>query len=338
MGLVACGSSLVSSFPSLRLRAVRASFSSSSSFDHVSFVKEVAAFRPPEHLQCLLNMLQARGETIVAPSNRRGLIPLAIPLSENGSGALTALLRWPTAPPEMEMPVVEVHKYGVRLLAKSVDQFIHRILVEEDAKDDHECNSELFNLSAKSGIELHKKGDFAESQTGNVDAYLLKKVGLFPDILERKAAGHLEKGDQVSALVTGEFYTRKEHFPGFARPFVFYAEILLKVGRVLEAKDAARVALKSPWWTLGDRYENVASIAQWEDEQIEYIKEKVSDEGRHEDLKKGKALEQVALDQAAFLLDLASTDGTWPESQEKIAKCYEEAGLHDIAKFVSYSG
>ncbi|CAN6459712.1 unnamed protein product [Victoria cruziana] len=228
MGLVACGSSLVSSFPSLRVRAVRASFSSSSSFDHVSFVKEVAAFRPPEHLQCLLNMLQARGETIVAPSNRRGLIPLAIPLSENSSGALTALLRWPTAPPEMEMPVVEVHKYGVRLLAKSVDQFIHRILVEEDSKEDHECNSEFFDLSAKSGIKLHMRGDFAGSRTGNVHAYLLKKVGLFPDILERKAADHLEKGDQVSALVTGEFYTRKEHFPGFARPFVFYAEILLK--------------------------------------------------------------------------------------------------------------
>lgn len=28
--------------------------------------------------------------------------------------------------------------------------------------------------------------------------------------------------------MTGEFYTRKEHFPGFARPFVFNAEVLLK--------------------------------------------------------------------------------------------------------------
>ena len=34
---------------------------------------------------------------------------------------------------------------------------------------------------------------------------------------------------KVSALVTGEFYTRKEHFPGFARPFVFNAEVLLKL-------------------------------------------------------------------------------------------------------------
>lgn len=33
---------------------------------------------------------------------------------------------------------------------------------------------------------------------------------------------------KVSALVTGEFYTKKEHFPGFARPFVFNAEVLLR--------------------------------------------------------------------------------------------------------------
>lgn len=29
-------------------------------------------------------------------------------------------------------------------------------------------------------------------------------------------------------MVTGEFYTKKEHFPGFGRPYVFNAEILLK--------------------------------------------------------------------------------------------------------------
>lgn len=40
--------------------------------------------------------------------------------------------------------------------------------------------------------------------------------------------------------------------------------------------------------------QEVANIAQWEDEQIEYIKEKVSEEGRQEDLKKGKAPVQVS--------------------------------------------
>lgn len=32
---------------------------------------------------------------------------------------------------------------------------------------------------------------------------------------------------QVSALITGEFYARNQ-FPGFGRPYVCYAEILLK--------------------------------------------------------------------------------------------------------------
>jgi hypothetical protein len=95
-------------------------------------------------------------------------------------------------------------------------------------------------------------------------------------------------------MVTGEFYTKKDLFPGFGRPFVFYAEILKKfveifsehfhvfqvlhffisqsnlfnyflfrVGRTSEAKDAARVALKSPWWTLGCAYQ-VLTLLQLE--------------------------------------------------------------------------
>lgn len=44
----------------------------------------------------------------------------------------------------------------------------------------------------------------------------------------------------------------------------------------------------------------VASIAQWEDEQIEYIKEKITEEGKQEDLKKGKAPAQVLLQHSSF--------------------------------------
>lgn len=45
---------------------------------------------------------------------------------------------------------------------------------------------------------------------------------------------------------------------------------------------------------------------------------------------------QVVLDEAAFLLDLASVEGTWEDYVDRIAKCYEEAGLPDMAKFVLY--
>ncbi|XP_050210096.1 protein IN CHLOROPLAST ATPASE BIOGENESIS, chloroplastic [Mercurialis annua] len=307
-----------------------------SSSGHVSFIKDVAVTEPPANLHHLLKMLQTRGETIVSPGSKEGLIPLVVPLSKNLSGSVTALLRWPTAPPGMEMPVVEVRKHGVWLLAKNVDQYIHRILVEEDASYSGGSNGELYNASSEAGEKLYRRGDFAESQIAKVDQYILKKVGLFPDILEHKVRGHFEQEDHVSAMVTGEFYTRKNLFPGFGRPFVFYAEVLLKVGRTSEAKDAARVALKSPWWTLGCAYQEVASLAQWDDEQIEYIKEKVSEEGKQADLKKGKAPAQIALDEAAFLLDLASIEGTWDEVIERIAESYSEAGFYDIAKFIRY--
>ncbi|KAG6522290.1 hypothetical protein ZIOFF_019428 [Zingiber officinale] len=319
-------------------------------YNHFSFIEDVAAARAPESLNHLLNMLQARGEALISPAAKEGLIPLVIPLSESPSGKLTSLLRWPTSPPGMEMPVVEVHKHGVWLLAKSVDQYIHRMLVEEDANVEN--SNKLWDASAEAGQKLYKKDDLSESGIADLDIYLLKKVGLFPDVIERKISRHLEKGDQVrnkyrafiyedlfhfpvSAMITGEFYT-KQHFPGFGRPFAFNAQILLKVGRNLEAKDAARGALKSPWWTLGFKYQDVADIAEWEDEQIEYIKEKITEEGRMEDLKKGKAPEQVALDEAAFLMDLASIDGSWNEVVDRIAECYMEAGLHDIAKFIAF--
>ncbi|KAI3669804.1 hypothetical protein L6452_41223 [Arctium lappa] len=322
---------------SVTFRCYSSSSSSSSSSDHVSFIKDIAVAQPPEHLHHLLKMLQVRGESIISPAAKQGMIPLAIPLSKNSSGSVTALLRWPTAPPGMEMPVVEVRSYGVWLLAKNVDQYIHRILVEEDAANgSKEGVDEVFHASGEAGEKLYTKGDFAKSRNSNLDVYLLQKVGLFPDILERKVVDHFKKGDHVSAMVTGEFYTKKEHFPGFGRPFVFNAEVLLKVGRNLEAKDAARGALKSPWWTLGCRYQEVADIAEWDDEQIEFIKEKVSEEGKQEDLKKGKEAAQISLDEAAFLLDLASIEGTWDEELERIAECYNEGGLPEIAKFLKY--
>lgn len=36
------------------------------------------------------------------------------------------------------------------------------------------------------------------------------------------------------------------------------------------------------------------------------------------------------------MLDLASVEGTWDDYVDQIAKCYDEAGLRDIAKFVQY--
>jgi hypothetical protein len=40
--------------------------------------------------------------------------------------------------------------------------------------------------------------------------------------------------------------------------------------------------------------QEAAELAGWEDEQLEFIREKVTEEGKREDLKKGKAPQQVA--------------------------------------------
>ncbi|KAL8168281.1 hypothetical protein V2J09_009780 [Rumex salicifolius] len=305
--------------------------------EHISFIKDVASTNPPEHLPHLLKMLQSRGDFIVPPGAKQGLIPLAIPLSRGSSGLMIALLRWPTAQTGVDMPVVEVHKHGVNLLAKNVDQYIHRLLVEEDALNCKESPTTLYDCSAEAGKKLYVKGDFANLDMLDLDAYLLRKVGMFPDVLERKIRQHLDRGDVVSALVTGEFYAKKKHFPGFGRPFAFNAEILMKIGRKLEATDAARGALKTPWWTLGCKYQAVAEIAQCENEQIKYIKGKLTEEEKEEALNKGKDSSQIAMEDALILLNLASVEGSWDECIDRVAVCFKEAGLKDIAKFVSYT-
>ncbi|CAI0406143.1 unnamed protein product, partial [Linum tenue] len=307
--------------PTLRCFSAAASPSPTPSLlfpDHTEFIRDVAAIQPPKHLPHLMRMLRTRGDSIVSPGDKQGLIPLAIPLAKTSSDDLIALLRWPTAPPGMEMPVVEVRKYGVWLLAKTVDQFIHRILVEEDANLLYKGNDEIFDAAADAGENIYTKGDFAKSQISDLDVYLLKKVGLFPDVLERKVMRHFEKGDQAS-LSDGSI------------PFSAF-----RVGRTLEAKDAARGALKSPWWTLGCPYKEVAEIAEWEDEQIEYMQERVTEDGRQQDLNKGKDPAQIVLDEAAFLLDLASIDGSWDDYLDRIVGCYKEAGLLDVARFLEY--
>jgi hypothetical protein len=68
----------------------------------------------------LLNIFTARGKSIVSPGAKQGLLPLTIPLVKMSPGSSIALLRWPTAPSSMEMPVVEVQKHGVWFLANNV--------------------------------------------------------------------------------------------------------------------------------------------------------------------------------------------------------------------------
>lgn len=65
--------------------------------------------------------------------------------------------------------------------------------------------------------------------------------------------------------------------------------------------------------------QEVAELAGWEDEQLEFIREKVTEEGKHEDLKKGKALEQVA-DENLFNLS-SSVQFSWLTPLPLLLRC-----------------
>lgn len=67
-------------------------------------------------------------------------------------------------------------KCFIVLFCTQVDLFIHRLLIEEDAKNCPESNDELFRASADAGEKLYQRGDYAKSQISNLDVYLLKKV------------------------------------------------------------------------------------------------------------------------------------------------------------------
>lgn len=58
------------------------------------------------------------------------------------------------------------------------------------------------------------------------------QVGMFPDVCEALALGHLARGDQTSAMVASEWSMRNNHFPGWGRPYEFAFELLQKVSAV----------------------------------------------------------------------------------------------------------
>lgn len=74
-----------------------------------------------------------------------------------------------------------------------VDQFIHRILVEEDVSKPEECSQEIFNAAGEAGKKLYSKGDFASSRLMDLDAYLLRKVHIL-SLLISESFLHMDTG------------------------------------------------------------------------------------------------------------------------------------------------
>lgn len=123
----------------------------------------------PTHMDMLLHILQAQGMVSVAPGDRSNLHPLAIPLaaSEEGNGEVICMLRWPEGHRGMELPIVRMARGGraVRLLARSVEEYCHRALAEEDfAREVSETSKgPLASAAGQEGESLYEPGAIARS-------------------------------------------------------------------------------------------------------------------------------------------------------------------------------
>ena len=249
----------------------------------------------------------------------------------------------------------------LRCVARSVKSFVVRELVEYDycfPEGVKKYVKELEDMYGEYNRDGGKKGKLdwgyelgeARSMGIGVERYIVVKVDGFDDIYERLIEGHLQKGDEASALITCELYIQK--YPSWGFPYVKYIEVLEKVGkrkdggrstRELEIRDSCRMALQLPLWTIGKGFEGLVDTAGYKDiGNLKKIYKRLMMEKREKEVADGLKKEQVALDRAAWVLDWAVCDGDvlekggWEEVKEQVAALYDEAGLNHIATFVRY--
>lgn len=92
----------------------------------------------------------------------------------------------------------------------------------------------IAEAAGQAGQQIYNPGDAASS----LYAYLTRKAGMYPDVVEQLVANHLDKGDSMSALITSEWYMRPKHFAGWARPYEFTAGLYKQLGRLEESRDS----------------------------------------------------------------------------------------------------
>lgn len=213
--------------------------------EHERFIAEKARALPPKNLKFLLELLQHRGDAIISPSQRSGLNPFLIPLSQSDDGVTTAYIRWPTMKEGAELQIVKTNEIGVSLVSVDTDKYCHRLVVEKDFESTDDAlplieNANLNGITYKSGdyISLIKSGKFPatthEDRHLILNKYILTKVGSFPDCYERIATNFLKTGSEISAFVTNE--RAISVFYGWGHPMAFNAELMTQAkGRETEA-------------------------------------------------------------------------------------------------------
>lgn len=307
------------------------------------YLSQIAKADRPPYLDALVHvLLSARDTETAAPSARQNMHPFFIPIVRNtATNRTTGLLRWPTPPEEFPIPVVSCGRDDpcLTLLSGSAKSHVTRALASADFSGKEERRDDI---RASSSLALaYQNGDTEKSGLG-LERFLTVSAGGFPDVYEGLVRFHLAKGDEASALITCERAACAH--PGWGRAHAFHAKILQELGREMESRDAARFCLQMPLWTIGnaDTVRDMGTMAGYQDaESLGKIYRQLFEDERQNEVAEGKPAEQVALDRAAWLLDVYVADKQavgqgWEEVREKLAELYEKAGLEDVATFVRY--
>lgn len=291
--------------------------------NHVTFLQRIAGVAAPPRLPTYLVALAGRGGQVLDPGDRASLHPLIVPLVREPSGAVQGLLRWPTAPTGLPLPVVrqggEPHdRWTLELVATSVDQALHRELATRDASGESFAPALLDELARAE--PLYAPGQFVASGL-SLAAYRLLRIGETHAFFEQLAERHLAKQAPLAAQVTADRSIRVA--PGWARPMAYRALLLDRLGEHEQARDSAASALADPVWTLGHPFDRVATIAGWQ---------KISGEPFR---RLARAQSKLPADRAAHLLDaLAVEGGDWSQDRSELAELYAQAGLDAVAALV----
>ncbi|GJD10785.1 hypothetical protein Gasu2_49550 [Galdieria sulphuraria] len=297
------------------------------------FLRNLASIEPPKETNCLLWTLLEQKKKLVDPLDRSRLHPFVVPLAvDEHSDKIVGFLRWPTPPSDMPLPVVEAQlsTKTLVLLSNSAKAYVQRYLVTLEAEEGLSRNHMIHEMQ-----ELYKPGSFSNSGL-TLEQFLIRDIGPFPDMYEKLTYKHLQREKTQSALITCE--KAAVSFPGWGRSRYFHSCVLQKLNRMQEARDAARAALQLPLWTLNYDVFQVGYVAGFQSPESSFpqIYRKLANDKRYKDIENGKPKEQVALDRAAFLLDVTFLENnSYQDIKDSLAQLYEEAHLPDVARFVA---
>lgn len=278
--------------------------------------EEILGRKVPRDLDALLFTLRHQGFEAVEPLTDPEDHPFVLTLGRASSGAV-GLLIWPTPQSEQEVPVVRVHGHRLELLASTARDYVREVV----GSLDHRAEADEALLSAARGA--YSAG---ESRGLGLEAWLLTRGGGSPAVHEVLVDRHLGRGDLTAALITRERCA--DLHGGWAEPAARRALLLSALGRRAEARDAARVAMALPRWTLLADAPTIAELAEQPHRaDPSALQERVADASL------------PPADRAAWLLDLATlASRPWSGVRPALAALYAEATLAGIASLVQGGG